>query len=139
LLLESKYEPLRFSTAALQQTNVQLTWDERDPRRTQIVNDVFAKLSGNSIKSQKNVDEKERLRPLEKALHEMIASASESENDQDDADTRRRVLLAGTDLMDVYKAKGARQAGDGKVAALQKISVSWQSGFGEVSNVFFLE
>lgn len=38
----SKYRPRQFTTTALQQAKVQLTWDETDPTRTEIANRLMA-------------------------------------------------------------------------------------------------
>lgn len=38
----SKYRPRNFTTTALQQAKVELTWDETDPNRTEIANRLLA-------------------------------------------------------------------------------------------------
>lgn len=37
-----KYRPRHFTTTALQQAKVELTWDETDPTRTEIANRLLA-------------------------------------------------------------------------------------------------
>jgi len=86
-----KYQPKTFFTTALQQSKVELTWDEEDSSRSKAMKDVFSKVSAG-----------EDLDNIE-GMNHLIASASEDEDESDaenvDLDTKDDI-----DTIGKYKA-----------------------------------
>ncbi|CAL8091815.1 unnamed protein product [Orchesella dallaii] len=97
----SKYRPRFFTTTALQQIKVDLTWDETDPLRKELTEKIFD--------LKENVDDDD--------IRAYLATSSESEEDEDDE--------AGTEQVQDDPQKGSKQDSISKYKALlQSIETS---------------
>lgn len=92
----SKYQPRFFTTTALQQAKVDLTWDETDPDRLELTQ----KLSKNKLEE---IDDS--------ALHKFVAMSSESESEADEENTETKPTIEkpkgkvkDKDAIDKYRA-----------------------------------
>ncbi|XP_078040331.1 ESF1 homolog isoform X2 [Augochlora pura] len=107
----SKYEPRQFTTTALQQVNVQLTWDETNPERTEIAqklnsgklddikeSDLHAYLATDSSDDEADVDKKEE--------DESNKEESDTETDRDPIEKYKALLK------DIEEKEEAKQKKD---------------------------
>ncbi|XP_076662015.1 ESF1 homolog isoform X2 [Halictus rubicundus] len=117
----SKYQPRQFTTTALQQVNVQLTWDETNPERMEIAQklnsgklddinerDLHAYLATDSSDDEADTEKKEKL-----------------QEDKEDSD-----LETNTDSVEKYKAllKEIEEKEEAKQKKEVELEFSWGLG-----------
>ncbi|KAI7826353.1 hypothetical protein BX661DRAFT_183838 [Kickxella alabastrina] len=93
-----KYEPVSFSTQAMQHSKVKLTWDEDEPSRTQVTRRAF---------TQDEIDNMD--------FGNLLASSSDgSSSDEDELARKRALLLSGAD-----KDSDDSDSDDGKMGEME--------------------
>ncbi len=96
----AKYKPKLFTTTALQQGKVELTWDEVDPRRTAAMQKAFEKASDDE-------DDEHEVRAYlgseDEGKTRAIASSSEDEEDEKATIAKYKALLGEVTAPDAKK------------------------------------
>ncbi|CAI6368799.1 unnamed protein product [Macrosiphum euphorbiae] len=115
----TKYKPHLFTTTALQQAKVNLTWDETDPRRSELVN----KLKTNPKSEIKDID-----------LQKYVAFSSEDENSEDefveenneDGDSKKNPIDKYKELL-----QNIQDEEEKKASKDSELEISWGIGLQE--------
>ena len=91
----NKYKPKVFTTTALQQGKVELTWDEEDPDRKAVMRRAFQADSDDENEDARAFLADEGSDQEDDERSRMVGSGSEDEEDEEDAINKYKALLEG--------------------------------------------